>query len=60
MISQLKKKKKESSDNFYNLEINNMERIPQFSINFDEYKKIVYIITDYSIVQEDKEKFVES
>lgn len=58
MVSQLKKK--ESSDNFDNLEINNMERISQFSINFDEYKKIVYIITGYSIVQEDKEKFVES
>lgn len=36
-----------------------MERIPEFLINTDEYKKIVYIITDCSVVQEDKEKFVE-
>lgn len=37
-----------------------MERIPESLINTDEYKKIVYIITGCPVVQEDKEKFVES
>lgn len=37
-----------------------MEKIPESLINTDEYKKIVYIITGCSVVQEDKEKFVES
>lgn len=37
-----------------------MERIPESLINTDEYKKIVYIIAGCSVVQEDKEKFVES
>lgn len=54
------KKKKESRDNSDSLKVNDMERIPESLINTDEYKKIVYIITGCSVVQEDKEKFVES
>lgn len=52
--------KKKGIDNSDSLEVNDMERIPESLINTDEYKKIVYIITDCSVVQEDKEKFVES